>query len=108
MSNTCHTMHKSDTRSEAVHNLPEIVDGLGHHDGMSTRIGRFAREYCHPGLITALVKVAFIGTSKGRTFLDDDADFDDIADFVPAESPPALAAPAPGDAARGGSHPVAA
>jgi hypothetical protein len=34
-------------------------------------------------MVTALVKVALIGTSRGRTFLDDDREFDDIAGFVP-------------------------
>jgi len=47
---------------------------------MSTHIGRF-----RPGLVTALVKVAMIGSWNGRTFLDDNLDLADVADFVPVE-----------------------
>jgi hypothetical protein len=47
---------------------------------MRTYTGRF-----RPGLVTALVKVAMIGTWRGRTFLDDDLELDDVADFVPDE-----------------------
>lgn len=36
-------------------------------------------------MVTALVKVAMIGTWRGRTFLDDDLELDDLADFVPDE-----------------------
>ena len=35
------------------------------------------------GLISALVKVAMIGTWRGRTFLDDNLVLDDVAGFVP-------------------------
>ncbi len=38
-----------------------------------------------PGLVAAMVKIAMIGTWRGRTFLDDDLELDDIADFVPDE-----------------------
>jgi hypothetical protein len=47
---------------------------------MSTHTGGF-----RPGLLTALVKVAMIGTWRGRTFLDDNLELDDIAGFVPDE-----------------------
>jgi hypothetical protein len=40
-------------------------------------------------MLTALVKVAMIGTWRGRTFLDDNLELDDVAGFVPDE----LAAP---------------
>jgi hypothetical protein len=36
-------------------------------------------------MLTALVKVAMIGTWRGRTFLDDNLVLDDVADFVPEE-----------------------
>lgn len=91
---------------------------------MSTSLGRNAQGHLRPGLVVALVKVALIGTWRGRTFLDDDADLSDIADFVPADEPvcvtvtpapasaPAtLAAPDPAPTTHpdtGGSHPVAA
>lgn len=48
---------------------------------MSRRSGGF-----RPGLVTALAKVALIGTWQGRTFLDDNLVLDDVADFVPDES----------------------
>lgn len=59
---------------------------------MSPRIGSV-----RPGLLTALIKVALIGTWRGRTFLDDDRDLSDVADFEPAETAPAghLPVPAP-------------
>ncbi len=47
---------------------------------MSTHTGRF-----RPGLVAALVKVAMIGTWRGRTFLDDNRELDDVVDFVPDE-----------------------
>jgi hypothetical protein len=47
---------------------------------MSTHTARF-----RPGLITALVKVAMIGTWRGRTFLDDNLELDDVVGFVPDE-----------------------
>jgi hypothetical protein len=47
---------------------------------MRTYTGRF-----RPGLVTALVTVAMIGTWRGRTFLDDDLELDDVAGFVPDE-----------------------
>lgn len=55
---------------------------------MSTRIGSF-----RPGTLAALVKVAMIGTWRGRTFLDDDRDLADIADFVPVEAATAVRLP---------------
>lgn len=55
---------------------------------MNTRIGSF-----RPGILPALVKVAMIGTWRGRTFLDDDRDLDDIEDFVPVETAPAVRLP---------------
>jgi hypothetical protein len=48
---------------------------------MSTRIGGF-----RPGVVTALLKVALIGSWNGRTFLDDNLVLDDVADFVPTET----------------------
>ena len=48
---------------------------------MSTYTGRF-----RPSLVTALIKVAMIGTWRGRTFLDDNLELDDVAGFVPDES----------------------
>jgi hypothetical protein len=48
---------------------------------MSTHTGRF-----RPSLVTALVKVAMIGTWRGKTFLDDDLELGDVAGFVPDES----------------------
>jgi hypothetical protein len=74
---------------------------------MRTRIGRLTGAYCRPGLVTALVKVAMIGTWKGRTFLDDDSEFVDIAGFVPAEASTTALPDSPA-AEAGGSHPVAA
>ncbi len=44
-----------------------------------------------PSLVMALVKVAMIGAWRGRTFLDDDREFDDLADNVP--NPPATQLP---------------
>jgi hypothetical protein len=54
---------------------------------MSTRVGRLTRELLRPRLVTALATVAWIGGWKGRSFLDDDLDLSDVADFVPAEAP---------------------
>jgi hypothetical protein len=45
---------------------------------MKTHFGRF-----RPGLLTALIKVAMIGTWRGRTFLDDNLELNDVAGFVP-------------------------
>jgi hypothetical protein len=39
-----------------------------------------------PGLLTALIKVAMIGTWRGRTFLDDNLELDDVAGFVPDQA----------------------
>ncbi len=79
---------------------------------MSTRIGSFVDEHFRPGLVTALIKVAMIGAWKGRTFLDDDNDLADVADFVPTElAPPVpLSAPAAAEAAtvEAPAHSVAA
>lgn len=50
---------------------------------MSAFTGRF-----QPGLVTALVKVAMIGSSRRRSFLDDDQSLDDVAGFVPDEPAP--------------------
>ena len=55
---------------------------------MSTHTDRF-----RPSLVTALVKVAMIGTWRGRTFLDDNLELDDVADFVPDEPPEPLHLP---------------
>jgi hypothetical protein len=52
-----------------------------HHDQMNTHFGRF-----QPGLLTALIKVAMIGTWRGRTFLDDNLELDDVAGFVPDQT----------------------
>jgi hypothetical protein len=97
-----------------MHSLREIRLTVGNHGDMSTSIGRFARSHFRPGLVTALVQVAMIGSSRGRSFLDDDRELSDIADFVPTDEAPrleaaaieratAVADPLPGD-----SHPVAA
>lgn len=81
---------------------------------MTTRIGSFVGDHFHPRLVTALVKVAMIGTWKGRTFLDDNAGFDDISDFVAAETtardslPGSAAATAVTPPPRGTAHPTAA
>jgi hypothetical protein len=90
-----------------MHSLPVEAPMLSHHGGMRTRVGGFALDYCRPGLLAALLKIAVIGTWRGRTFLDDDADLADVADFVPAETMPMPAA-SPSAAPAGGSHPVAA
>lgn len=36
-------------------------------------------------MFTALITVATIGTWRGRTFLDDNLELDDVAGFVPDE-----------------------
>jgi hypothetical protein len=38
-------------------------------------------------MLTALVTVAMIGSWRGRTFLDDNMELDDVRDFVPADEP---------------------
>ncbi len=50
---------------------------------MSAFTGRF-----QPGLVTALVKVAMIGSSRRRSFLDDNRLLDDVVGFVPDEPAP--------------------
>ena len=59
---------------------------------MSTHIGSFSTSISVPVSSTALVKVAMIGAWQGRTFLDDDNDLADVADFVPDELAPPSAA----------------
>lgn len=61
-----------------------------------------------PGLVVALVKIALIGTWSGRTFLDDDADLSDIADFTPVESLPTAALDRSRDPAEPAPNSVAA
>jgi hypothetical protein len=80
---------------------------------MTTRVGSFVGGHFHPRLVTALVTIAMIGTWRGRTFLDDDSGFDDVADFVPADttardSLPGSAAAAAVTPSRGTAHPAAA
>jgi hypothetical protein len=66
---------------------------------MSTHIGRF-----RPGLVPALVKVAMIGTWRGRTFLDDNRELDDVVGFVPEEPAEPLRLPLGGSST--GTSPV--
>jgi len=78
--NTSHTIPRRDTLAIIAHSIPENGTREVHHGQMSTHALRF-----RPSLITALVKVAMIGTWRGRTFLDDNREYDDIADFVAAD-----------------------
>lgn len=75
---------------------------------MSTRIGSTETRRFRPGLLAALVKVAMISTWRGRTFLDDDLDLADVADFVPAEPTQPLILPRKAEPTNGTGHSVAA
>lgn len=97
---TSHTHPKRDTRKILVHSLHANSVEEVHHDGMSTNTGRF-----QPGLLTALVKVAMIGTWRGRTFLDDNLELDDVAGFVPDE--PTVPVQMPMTTMPGSEQPVA-
>lgn len=65
--------------------------------------GRF-----QPGLVLALAKIALIGVWSGRTFLDDDRDLSDVADFATVESLPLVTLSRPVEAAQSAPHSVAA
>lgn len=75
---------------------------------MSTRLVSSLHDRLPARLVTALLKVAMIGWWQGRTFLDDDQDLSDVADFTPAEpAPPVAGSVADGDAGSA-PHSVAA
>lgn len=61
-----------------------------------------------PGLVLALAKIALIGVWTGRTFLDDDRDLSDVADFAAVESLPPVATSRPAEPASVAPHSVAA
>ncbi len=71
-------------------------------------MGSLLRDRFQPSLVIALAKVALIGTWKGRTFLDDDSDLSDVAEFTPVDSIAPAALSHAADAAPAVQRPVAA
>lgn len=69
-----------------MHSVHGNAEGEVHDDEMSTRVGIALPGRFSPRLVFALAKVALIGMWEGRTFLDDDADLSDVADFSAAEA----------------------
>lgn len=71
-------------------------------------MGSSLQSRFQPGLVFALAKIALIGIWNGRTFLDDDRDLSDVADFAPVEALPIAALDTPAEPAQQAPHSAAA
>jgi len=75
---------------------------------MSTRLGTSLHGRFRPRMVIALVKVAMIGTWRGHTFLDDDRDLSDVAEFSPTDSVQPVLVSRAADSGHGAPDSVAA